>query len=155
MQRHAGGIGDGVVQRLNGAAAAAQAQLRQLPLPVVVVEEVHGLHHLHGDAAIQLTGLLRLQHMVVVLAHILVSHVDVHAALIGHQMLQIGHPHLDLPAAGEVAAPVDIQEGGAVAQIYHAQVTALLPGAAVVGLQHGAVRALAGGQHPQAEARPA
>ena len=41
------------------------------------------------------------------------------------------------------------------AQIYHAQVTALLPGAAVVGLQHGAVRALAGGQHPQAEARPA
>ena len=41
------------------------------------------------------------------------------------------------------------------AQIYHAQVMALLLGAAVVGLQHGAVSALAGGQHPQAEARPA
>ena len=76
----------------------------------------------------------------------------IHAAMIGHQTLQLPYAKVNLTAAVKLFAPIDVQEGGTVAQIHHAHILLLRAGAAVIGPQQTAVGTFAGGEYLQLKA---
>ena len=77
MDLQPGGLGNGLPQRRDARAAAAEIQLLQLPVPVVVIVEIHGPDDLARETGVKLLGVIGFQHAVIVAVLIAVGHMDV------------------------------------------------------------------------------
>ena len=127
----------------------------QLAVAVVVVVEIDHLHDLDRQTAVRLAGIVRLKHAVVVAAHIAVRQMDVHAAVLGDLLVDQPAADVDLTAAVERRAVVDVEVRAAVSDGDDAAVpvVVLRAHAPEVCAQYRAVGALGDGEHAQAEAR--
>ena len=155
MDLQPGGLGNGLPQRRDARAAAAEIQLLQLPVPVVVIVEIHGPDDLARETGVKLLGVIGFQHAVIVAVLIAVGHMDVHAAVVGNEAVQLRAADLHAPAAVKAAAVENVEICTAVTKAHDAAVGILTAVMGDVLLQQRAVSALVRRQHPLAEARPA